>query len=473
MTPPTRSSIPRQEVDLRPTGRSPSLETYRAQLRAAAVWLYAASMGVILSWLALSGPHPQGPAVAAVAASGLPALLLIHRLPWERWHPDWFLTTAFLACVQIGLLMRLGVPDAQAIFFFVITIAALYNAAFNILATLTLVAATDLIASPRITAGSAIYLAVLAVCAVLISRLFVALRHLYHSLAERETAARSRARELDLLYRLSELATHHPGRGGLPRAAADLLVPALAEFFPGPSPPEVAVLLSPAPGPPKGDASDVPLLSEDGDEGVLRLRLPEGRGLTPEQDAFLRAVGRTLGALVRTARLQERMAFLADHDPLTGLLNHGSFQRRLEQAVQHAHARGERLSLLMLDVDLFKQINDTCGHPCGDQVLAELGPLLAAQCGPENCARYGGDEFAVLLPGSDLAGARSVAHKLRKAVAAHPFGNLPPVTVSIGTAGLRPDRPAATLLDEADQALYAAKLAGRDRVRDLSVFRSG
>jgi diguanylate cyclase (GGDEF)-like protein len=469
MTTPTRSSTPHREVDLRLAGQAPSLQTYRAQLRAATVWLYAASMVVILSWLALSGPHPQGTAVAAVVVSGLPALLLIHRLPWGRWHPDWFLTVAFLACTQIGLLMRLGVPDAQAIFFFVITISALYNAAFYTLATLALVVAADLLASPRVTAGSAIYLAVLAACMVLISRLFVTLRRLYQSLAEKETAARNRARELDLLYRLSELAAHHPDRGRLPRAAADLLVPALAELFPGSPPPEVSIRLSSTPGPPEEDARGLPLVSEDGSEGVLRLRLPPDRGLTPEQDAFLRAVGRTLGALVRTARLQERMAFLADHDPLTGLLNHGSFQRRLEQEVDHARAPGGRLSLLMLDVDLFKQINDTCGHPCGDQVLAELGPLLAAQCGPENCARYGGDEFAVLLPGLDLPRARAVAQKLREAVAAHPFGILPPMTVSIGAACLRPDRPAATLLDEADRALYAAKLDGRDRVRDLSV----
>ncbi|WP_213336148.1 GGDEF domain-containing protein [Ancylobacter lacus] len=157
---------------------------------------------------------------------------------------------------------------------------------------------------------------------------------------------------------------------------------------------------------------------------------------------------------------------LADTDPLTGVPNRRAFLRHAAVLMQTAPP----FSLLLLDVDHFKAVNDELGHVVGDQVLVEIAARCRAVLGPGDVlARLGGEEFAVLLPRQDAARARVVAERLRHAMAGTPMGETGPdrpVTVSIGgacvsTAGASID----DVLPLADHALYAAKRAGRNRVR--------
>lgn len=190
-------------------------------------------------------------------------------------------------------------------------------------------------------------------------------------------------------------------------------------------------------------------------------------------------------ALVQT-RLEllaanERLARLAAQDPLTGLANRRQFRERLDQDLALYRRHGAPGALVMLDLDHFKQVNDTHGHATGDLVLMEAADRLKAALRPSDmAARIGGEEFAVLLAGSDIGNAVTVAERLRSTLAElvvfAPDGRPVRVTASIGVAAWQhDDRDERDLLERADQALYAAKNAGRDNIRiavpGLSVVR--
>ena len=156
-------------------------------------------------------------------------------------------------------------------------------------------------------------------------------------------------------------------------------------------------------------------------------------------------------------------------DALTGLLNRRAAQQALEDEVQRSRRLGEPFSLLMIDADRFKAINDSQGHAAGDRALQHLGTLLNAQMRDiDRVGRWGGEEFVVLLPGATLPQALEVAERLRERVQALPprwQDEVLPLTLSIGLAqwGGAGDELAA-LLERADAALYRAKEAGRNRV---------
>ena len=159
-------------------------------------------------------------------------------------------------------------------------------------------------------------------------------------------------------------------------------------------------------------------------------------------------------------------------DPLTQISNRLAFDRRLEQEWARAVRERQPLSLLILDVDHFKRLNDAYGHPVGDRCLVQLAATLAANVyrSVDLVARYGGEEFIVLLPDTQAEDATVVAERLRSAVAALVIdhdGVRVGITCSIGTATVlpRPDGdPSSHAIAVADQALYRAKAAGRDRV---------
>jgi len=158
-------------------------------------------------------------------------------------------------------------------------------------------------------------------------------------------------------------------------------------------------------------------------------------------------------------------------DPLTGLGNRKYFDRMIEQAVQHALANNEPLSLLMFDIDHFKSFNDSYGHLTGDQVLRLVGMSLNQTIkGQDITARYGGEEFAVVLPNTALRQALTVADHIRRAVMAKELKKkstgeiLGRVTISVGVSMLKPDDDTHALIDRADACLYAAKRNGRNRV---------
>jgi len=158
-------------------------------------------------------------------------------------------------------------------------------------------------------------------------------------------------------------------------------------------------------------------------------------------------------------------------DPLTSLGNRKFFDRALEAAVEHAHASGEPLSLLMIDIDHFKSFNDNYGHLTGDQVLRLVAMALKASIkGQDITARYGGEEFAIILPNTALRQALAVADNIRRAVMSKQLKKkstgeiLGRVTISAGVSILQPNDDIHMLIDRADACLYAAKRNGRNRV---------
>jgi diguanylate cyclase (GGDEF)-like protein len=160
-------------------------------------------------------------------------------------------------------------------------------------------------------------------------------------------------------------------------------------------------------------------------------------------------------------------------DPLTGLGNRAHFGATLEREIQRARRLGQELSLVLLDLDDFKQINDGWGHPEGDRVLTGVGEAVRGELrGMDMAARYGGEEFAVLLPGTGREGARAVADRIRARVEER-FSERPPhVTTSGGLATWPGDAASGDdLLRSADRALYRAKAMGKNGIADTGEER--
>ncbi len=167
------------------------------------------------------------------------------------------------------------------------------------------------------------------------------------------------------------------------------------------------------------------------------------------------------------SRLIQRIESLTRHDPLTGLFNRRELSEQLLKQQARAQ-RGHVHALLMLDLDHFKRVNDELGHAAGDAALCHVARLLLANLREQDCAaRYGGEEFALLLPDTSQAGAMALAERLRKALAGSDWrwqGRHWPLTVSIGLALSTSGASGAALLEQADRAMYRAKVLGRNRV---------
>jgi two-component system cell cycle response regulator len=166
----------------------------------------------------------------------------------------------------------------------------------------------------------------------------------------------------------------------------------------------------------------------------------------------------------------EKMAKMATKDELTGLYNRRYFLEIFEREMERARRYEGRLVFCMIDLDHFKKVNDTYGRLAGDMVLAEIGKILIQHLRLSDLAcRYGGEEFAVLLPSTDMENAKSVCERLRKVISEHPFAYQSSpfkVTISMGVAMFdgQADRSPVNLLEKADQALFQAKNAGRNNV---------
>jgi diguanylate cyclase (GGDEF)-like protein len=208
-------------------------------------------------------------------------------------------------------------------------------------------------------------------------------------------------------------------------------------------------------------------------------------GTTIQFEAVLKRANETLVEItlqsqMRATQLAEQNVELkraATIDALTGLCNRGNFDAVVAERFNAAVSAGTPLSLLLLDVDKFKSINDQHGHPAGDQVLRELGKLLRSTARMQDtAARYGGEEMCLVLPGMTRAVAASFAEKLRRLIAGRPLmvdGKTPlRVTVSIGVACYERGcvfNHVSHLLKAADLGVYAAKRSGRNCVRVLTL----
>jgi len=222
----------------------------------------------------------------------------------------------------------------------------------------------------------------------------------------------------------------------------------------------------------------LPLATKDRILGVLEVAPHPEEDLLDGDRAILRdwqrdvlgTVADTIALLVENHRLYERIRRQSIRDPLTDAYNRSHFEERLDAELERAGRSGRPVSLVFIDVDRFKALNDTYGHGQGDDVLRGIAALLLASTRDEDCVcRYGGDEFVVLLPEADRAAAEAKAERFRKGIESMSFPNaLDPdaaihVTVSCGVASF-PGEGEAELLAAADLALYRAKRTGRNRV---------
>ncbi len=188
-------------------------------------------------------------------------------------------------------------------------------------------------------------------------------------------------------------------------------------------------------------------------------------------------LGRLSAAFNAMARQLDRergdLRELSARDPLTGLYNHREFYSLLQMELERSRRYRHPLALLMLDLDFFKQVNDTYGHMAGDEVLCAVAALMRHELRlVDHVARYGGEEFAAILPETAADEALAIARRIRQSVAARPLavtgtGGVA-LTVSIGVALFPDDADSdAALVRQADQALYRAKAEGRNRVCDV------
>lgn len=156
---------------------------------------------------------------------------------------------------------------------------------------------------------------------------------------------------------------------------------------------------------------------------------------------------------------------LSNTDALTGLFNRLKLDEVFSYEISKAQRYQKAFSILLLDLDRFKSVNDTFGHQAGDQVLIETAAVLRRRCRKtDTIGRWGGEEFLIILPETDLESARLLADKIRQAVAEHSFQHTKKVTCSIGVCTFRENDDPRSMLERVDRALYLAKQSGRDRV---------
>jgi len=215
------------------------------------------------------------------------------------------------------------------------------------------------------------------------------------------------------------------------------------------------------------------------DHSLLYGYMTLGSGLCFAVAGYL--IGRAFDAVVREQReakeqaslmegLNLRLEAISVTDELTGMYNRRYFFERLEEYLRAARRHRLPLSLMMIDIDLFKRVNDNYGHPAGDRVLRTIADLIRSGLRASDIpARYGGEEFVILLPYTDEAEASRLAHRLLTTVSTHPFplpSEAGPITISVGLSQLDVEHPVSgeTLIARADGALYQAKHGGRNQV---------
>jgi diguanylate cyclase (GGDEF)-like protein len=219
----------------------------------------------------------------------------------------------------------------------------------------------------------------------------------------------------------------------------------------------------------------VPLIAHGDVIGVVSVAdRADGRPFSRADLTAARALAAPAALALRSDRLAEQtreLSHAATVDPLTALFNRRYFATRIEEEIERARRYSLELSLLLIDVDDFKRLNDELGHLAGDYLLRQIAEVLKRSVRVfDVCTRYGGEEFAILMPGSGVNNALVVAERIRSRVeqAARDSGPLPPhlrITVSLGLATLASDPSPQEFIARADRALYRAKADGKNCVR--------
>ncbi len=217
----------------------------------------------------------------------------------------------------------------------------------------------------------------------------------------------------------------------------------------------------------------LPLIAQDKPVGTMIVAHRDSGQFPTQRREMLEVIANQVAVTVQNARLYAQMETMAKFDALTGLANRRNFQTRLDEAMARHKRAGRTFGLVLTDIDHFKSVNDTYGHPVGDEVLRHVGRVFREGLREVDLpARYGGEEFVLILEDTDLEGARQVADRLREAISELEFQTdqgLLQCTISMGIA-MGPwdsDEP-HELVDLADQALYHSKENGRNRV---SIYR--
>ena len=221
----------------------------------------------------------------------------------------------------------------------------------------------------------------------------------------------------------------------------------------------------------------VPLICQDRVVGVLNLADKiEADGVSSADIALIELFGQLVGASIGNIKLFEKIQRQATTDGLTGLVNHKTFYEILEKELWRSRRYGGQISLIMVDVDNLKKINDAYGHRAGDKVIREISARIK-ECirQIDTAARYGGDEFAVILPNTLLRDANVVAQRMVDAVANSPATwnkEQIALSISVGLGQYDADTNPQEITSRSDQALYTAKQAGKNTVRIFEPARS-
>ncbi len=273
---------------------------------------------------------------------------------------------------------------------------------------------------------------------------------------------------------------HNPvGREFFKQSQKRAIDAALPDMHPGAKSKQVNIITNADPGFIEGENEEC-----DSIKSILTMPL-NARGkpiavltlISPRPDAFPEQIRKTMelienpaSVVVDNARLHDGTRRLAITDGLTRLFNHRHFYELLENEFQRTNRYMSQMALIMIDIDFFKKVNDTYGHPVGDDILKEISEVISREVREVDViARYGGEEFTVLLPQTDIERAKAVAERIRSAVEGHSFrtpeGKIK-ITISLGVVGFPacPVDNQMELVQLADAALYEAKKKGKNRV---------
>lgn len=222
----------------------------------------------------------------------------------------------------------------------------------------------------------------------------------------------------------------------------------------------------------------VPLKAKDKVIGVIFAdNIYSQKPITKEDIKILTMFANHAGLAIENSKLYHQALHLSYTDSLTGIYNHGRFQYLLEEKLKEAEENNQPLSLIMIDIDNFKNYNDRLGHPAGDEVIKKIAEIIKNSCRKQDIpARYGGEEFALILPNTNKEEARIIGERIRKKIADYPFKDKETqpqgaITVSVGIATFPEDaEDKKELIQKADLALFTAKNKGKNQVVVYSIY---